>query len=386
MAASCALCGLFAGSADAAEIPLLGGGTRNDPGVAARVHEPAPAYRGVRPEAAASANATLSVLRRLRDKGAISRAKYDAYRDEYNASRSFARGLSGARAADMGGVLRNLDQIAARGALNRTRLDPLFLILRRNREWWSSGPLLASGTRVSFEDSELIFQYFPGEGLQLHPLANFGKLNAFATDAQHGRMTALMEELLPLAATRAGGLAWEYYFDFGGGAPPWVSSLAQGTGLQALARAAHKTRVKKQVMPRLLRGLGVFRKRTPTGVLVPVAGPGDHYAQYSFAPGLRIINGFVQSVNGLFDFARISKDATAQRLYRAGERRARLRRAHHGHRPGRQHGELLRPHPGSQIDSPRWPPAPSSTRGKAASGRPPSPPPPAGRSPRADGA
>ena len=324
MAATLVLCGLFVAPAGAAEIPLLGGGTRQDPGVAARGTEPAPAHRRVRPEATASANVTLTVLKRLRDRGAISNRKYVEYRDEYNRCRAFLRNLSGARALDMGGVLRNVDQIAARDALNRTRLDPLWLMLRRNREWWSSGPLLASGTRVSFKGSELVFQYFPGEGLQLHPLANFGKLNALAADKlERDRMAALMNELLPLAATRAGGLAWEYYFDFGGGAPPWVSSLAQGTGLQALARAATKAGVAAEVLPRLRRGLAVFRKRTPAGVLVPVAGPGDHYAQYSFAPGLRILNGFIQSLNGLYDFARLAADEGARRLFEAGNARAR---------------------------------------------------------------
>ena len=37
---------------------------------------------------------------------------------------------------------------------------------------------------------------------------------------------------------RGDGVAWEYYFTFDGGRPPWISSLSQGTGLQALARAA----------------------------------------------------------------------------------------------------------------------------------------------------
>jgi D-glucuronyl C5-epimerase-like protein len=304
---------------------VLGAGKRFDPGVAARVTDTAPPHSAVRPRAyrARRGGSTLSVLTRLRKSGAISREKYDAYRDEYKRCRAFAATLSGARALDMRGVLRNVDQIAAGGGLNRTRLDPLWLILQRNREWWSSGPLLASGTRVSFKGSELIFQYFPGEGLQLHPLANFGKLNALAgLKLQRDRMTKLMNELLPLAATRAGGLAWEYYFDFGGGAPPWVSSLSQGTALQSLARAATKAGVAAEVLPRLRRGLAVFKKRTPAGVRVPVAGPGDHYAQYSFAPGLRILNGFIQSLNGLYDFARLAADETARRLFEAGDARA----------------------------------------------------------------
>ncbi len=33
-------------------------------------------------------------------------------------------------------------------------------------------------------------------------------------------------------------IAWEYMFHFGGGAPPWISGMAEATAIQALARAA----------------------------------------------------------------------------------------------------------------------------------------------------
>ena len=40
-----------------------------------------------------------------------------------------------------------------------------------------------AGQRVKFDGSELIWQYVPGQGLQFHPLANFGVLNAYAKSA-----------------------------------------------------------------------------------------------------------------------------------------------------------------------------------------------------------
>ena len=48
-----------------------------------------------------------------------------------------------------------------------------------------------------------------------------------------------------------------------------------------------------------------------------------HYAQYSFEPQLRILNGFIQSLVGLFDYAKLSADPRGQALFAAGERRAR---------------------------------------------------------------
>lgn len=319
---------VYAGSAAAAEVPVLSpGGTvspRSEPGVAARDTTVAPRAQIVprRTATTAAARTALTELARLRDAGAIDPVQFAEHRATYRRARALSRKLSGRRRIELRGVLRNTNQMAARGSFTPTRLGPLFLTLERNRQWWASGGLLASGARVSFAGTELVFQYVPGEGLQIHPLANFGKLNAlWRSRADYDRMVDLLDELLPLAVERAGGVAWEYYYDFGGGAPPWVSGLAQGTGLQSMARAARKAGTGDLVYPVLQRGLAVFRQRTPSGVRVP-AGAGDHYAQYSFAPGLRILNGFVQSLVGLYDFYEITGDPEAQRLFAAGEARA----------------------------------------------------------------
>ena len=50
-----------------------------------------------------------------------------------------------------------------------------------------------------------------------------------------------------------------------------------------------------------------------------VATPlGAHYLQYSFAPRLRILNGFVQALNGLADFVKLGGDADGRALLAAG--------------------------------------------------------------------
>ena len=53
------------------------------------------------------------------------------------------------------------------------------------------------------------------------------------------------------------------------------------------------------------------------------AGNGAHYLQYSGLPRLFIINGFVQSLVGLYDFAALTGDATARSLFDAGDLAAR---------------------------------------------------------------
>jgi D-glucuronyl C5-epimerase C-terminus len=263
-------------------------------------------------------------LSKLVASGAIDQATYDADRAIYFDVKRRIKQLTGARKAQLAGALATVEGIAARGQLRASRLYPLFLTLQRNAEWWSAQPLLANGQRVTFSGSELVWQYVPGQGIQLHPLANFGKLNAYAKGSKrnNARNTVLLDELMSIAVPRGGGLAWEYYFTFDGGSPPWVSGLAQGTGLQAIARSAVKLGRMPELLPKIQAGLTLFEQAPPTGVRVE-GGGGVHYAQYSFWPSLRILNGFVQSLVGLYDVAQITGDPRAAQLFADGDRTAR---------------------------------------------------------------
>ena len=263
-------------------------------------------------------------LKRLRRSGQIPAEDYASRRAVYQAIRRRAARLPrGTRRNEMQAVVATLDAIAARGQLTASRLIPLWLTLERNLEWWRDGSLLRSGQRIEFEGSELVWQYYPGQGVQLQMLGNFGKLNGlWGNRRQDDRLAVMLDELIPLAAERAGGVAWEYYFTFGGGSPPWASGLAQGTAVQALARAATRLDREADVLPLAQRALALFEAPTPAGVRVPEAG-GNHYAIYSFAPTLRVLNGFIQSLIGLYDYARISGDPRGLTLYESGESEAR---------------------------------------------------------------
>ena len=210
-------------------------------------------------------------LKRLSAEGALTPEDAAAHRALYDDARAKVKRLTGARKAELGGVVKDLEGMAERGSFKQvSRIPALFLTLRRNVEYWSTQPLLRSGARLSFPGSELVFQYYLGHGLQIQWLGTFGKLNGYWSGGKRydARAGALLDEALPLATERAGGLAWEYLFPFDGQAPPWVSSLAQGTGLQAMARSATRLQRQAEVFPVALRGLGIFQTAPPAGVRV----------------------------------------------------------------------------------------------------------------------
>jgi hypothetical protein len=255
--------------------------------------------------------------------GAIDQLHHDAWAESYDNAKATLKRLHGARRRQLDAVIANTRAIAKTGLLTPTRAPLVFLTLQRNRAWWSEGPLLRYGQRVMFAGSQLVWQYYPGQGIQVQWLGTFGRANGlFQQTGRDDELSALLDEALGLATARAGGIAWESLFRFDHGAPPWVSGLSQGTALQALSRAA--TRLgEPRYFEAARAGLGIFRTPPPEGVRVdtPV---GAHYLQYSFDPGLRILNGFVQALNGLFDFATFANDADARALFAAGEAEARV--------------------------------------------------------------
>jgi D-glucuronyl C5-epimerase C-terminus len=276
------------------------------------------------PAAQAKARRTVtSELQRLYASGAVAQADYAVDRAIYSDARARVKKLSGARRLELDGVLRDLDDMAARGQLSASRAPALFLTLQRNVEYWTTRPLIANGTRVSFPDEELVWQLYAGHGLQIQWLGTFGSLNALGKSKRNNAKTdELLSEALSLASARAGGLAWEYLFPFDGQRPPWVSSLAQGTGLQAMSRAAVRLGRQATVFPILHEGLTVFETPPPAGVRIP-DGAGAHYLQYSGLPDLKILNGFIQSLVGLYDYAQFTGDTDGAALFQAGDLAAR---------------------------------------------------------------
>jgi hypothetical protein len=327
---------------------LCGCGAAGDPGP-----QPTPEPEVVQPErlgelkastwaAAAAAEARRrAAIRRARASSTVSGALRYALLTEritpadharlvrdYAAARLAAQRLEGLRATELGSVLATTDSLAVQHLLTPNRLKPVFLVLRRNTDFWSRAAVPAAGERTSLGPA--VFQYYPGRGLQLQPLASWGRVNWLARTCLENRALARrraacpvgelrrsVDGLLDLGARRGDFLAWEHYFSWGGGTPPWISGMTQATAVSALARAA--VALDEPRWRRAARNaLGAFRAPPPLGV-----DAGDHFLMYSFAPDLRIFNGELQAVSGIGEVAALLPDRRTLALFRRGERGAR---------------------------------------------------------------
>jgi hypothetical protein len=280
------------------------------------------------PGASAARRVTVTAaLQRLQHSGTITETAYRQYQGAFSAAKMSLRKLSGTRAAELGAVVANVEAMATKGLLTASRLPVVFLTLERNRQWWTTERLLGGNQRVSFTGSKLVWEYYAGQGVEIQWLATFGKANGYFFTHETTALKELLNEAIPLATQRAGGIAWEYLFQFDGGAPPWTSGLSQGTALQVLARAWSRTH-EPQYLTAAQQALGIFKAGPSAGVRVATPA-GAHYLEYTYAPSERILNGFVQSLVGLYEYAKLTGDPAGQQLFEAGDAEARAEVPHY---------------------------------------------------------
>ncbi len=278
------------------------------------------------PSAAGAKSLVAQRLDSLRTSGSITQKVHDAALADYIEARVVRKRLSGAPRKALGYTISVAERLARDNRLTGERVDPVFLIIKRNAYWFGKGyGPAAYGARRRFGSSRIYFQYFPGAGWQIHPLANFAKLNAVWTDKSAKARTALgkyARELIGIGVTRENFLTWEYYFNWDGGRPPWISSISQGTAVQALARSGNSLN-DPELTAVAKRALGAFETKAPVGLRVTVEG-GSHYLIYPFKKRYRVLNAFIQSLIGLNDYYEHSGDKKGLELRNDGLKAAKI--------------------------------------------------------------
>jgi len=118
-------------------------------------------------------------------------------------------------------------------------------------------------------------------------------------------VVALATALIARAVPRSGGVAWEYYFPYGGGRAPWVSGMAQAVAAQAFSRAASLV---TDASTTLSHNADLAFATVPRLTTKVAAGPWIRL--YSFS-SMAVLNAQLQSVLSLETYATASDDAAA---------------------------------------------------------------------------
>ena len=192
------------------------------------------------------------------------------------------------------------------GSYVSPRAAALFGTLRFNLDYLESHAL--PRTRVDVPDAAgVVYRWFGMQGFQLHPLADFGALNAAVTSGDPVATQALADALVARGVPRGATLRWEYYFPFGGGRPPWLSGMAQAVAAQALARAGQLLNE-----PALLQDARRAYAAVAPGLLLQLAA-GPWIRLYAFDREI-VFNAQLQAVLSLYDYADATDDPGALNL------------------------------------------------------------------------
>jgi hypothetical protein len=215
------------------------------------------------------------------------------------------------RRDELGSQIVMLATLASRGDLTPARMRPLFRQLDANRVWFAASGPPKPVARISVPGDPLVYAYYPGHGLQFQPLFNWTKVNSYWFAKDYAGMQRMVDGLAKLAVPQPHGwVSWEYGFDYPGSRAPWLSGMAQGVAIQALARAWQATGdpADLALAQRALPGLDL---PLADGGLLGRSRAGRWWPLYASNPSLRVLNGDMQTVISLYDYAAITGDSQA---------------------------------------------------------------------------
>jgi hypothetical protein len=267
----------------------------------------------IAPSAAADTPQAAAIRQGLADAVEAGRiSPSDAARDRLILARALSvlPRLASAQSTNLGAVIAEVAAQAPR--YTAPRALTLFSMLDENTSYLGTHAVPGARVDVLAPDG-VVYRFFPGRGLQFHPLAVFGALNAHLAAGRLDDARTLAESLLARAVPAGGGLTWEYLFPFAGGRPPWTSGMAQAVAAQALARAG------RALGDPALTDAARKAYRAISGRLVRRLPAGPWIRLYAFNDDV-VLNAQLQTALSLDEYAGIAGDGDAGALAASLER------------------------------------------------------------------
>lgn len=112
---------------------------------------------------------------------------------------------------------------------------------------------------------------------------------------------------------------WEFNFNWHYGLkPPWISAMAQGMGISVFLRA-HQLTKEDRFLGAAKKALKPFEQNVEEGGVQSLVGDGTiFFEEYPSRPATHVLNGFIFSLWGLYDYTIYTKDHDTIRLFEKG--------------------------------------------------------------------
>lgn len=211
---------------------------------------------------------------------------------------------------------------------SKTRVSIMKQAIDRTARYFMAGNTTSDKIEIlnNYGGGNLAYVYYPNYGVHFNPVttANIG-LDQYHK-GNYKMVVRTTDELIAQAIEKqhpkAGSYyVWEYYFDLEFGeqkfAAPWHSGMAQGLALNLIGKSYSITHDKKYLKAGEL-VLNSFNIPWDEGGVTDYDKHGNWYLEVAATDKIKILNGFLLTLEGLHDYYKRTGDDRALGLFYAG--------------------------------------------------------------------
>ena len=206
-------------------------------------------------------------------------------------------------------------------SVNPSELGEYYMLFAQKADY--RGPFDASGIPQLDYHGHIGLQYNP-IAIAQYGLGNYNLWRQTADPARHAKFLLTADWLCSHLELNSHGLAvWNHHFDWEYRdtlKSPWYSGLAQGQGISLLVRA-YKESGDPRYLDAARRAFASFQHPIDKGGVAFTDESGDlWFEEYIVSPPTHILNGFIWSLWGVYDYFLATGDSAAQELFSRGVR------------------------------------------------------------------
>ncbi|MBC7645145.1 MAG: hypothetical protein H7123_08460, partial [Thermoleophilia bacterium] len=247
----------------------------------------------------------------------ISSSDRRAWLNDWASSARAQRKLGGSKGAQVAGARGIVTNLARRHQLWPDRLALVMAGVHATTDVMLHRGYPAREARIKLTGDAATYGFYPGYGVQLQPLFTFAEGNQLANAGNLVGATAIADRMLDFDTSKPHYRAWEYAFPWQGTELPWISGMTQATAMQFYSHMWNLTAKDDYLVTAKAAMPGFLRTASQKGVKT-YDGSGRWFLLYPFNPDQRILNGHLQALIGLSDYAEWSGDTRATSLVQDG--------------------------------------------------------------------
>jgi len=221
-----------------------------------------------------------------------------------------------------------VDSIDRSNPAAETRVKMIMQDIEKTITYFAAGNTASDKMAIlkDYDGGNLAYVYYPNYGVHFNPVTTANMGIEHYGKGNHEKVVKITDELIAHAIEReypdvGSYYIWENYFDLEFGAQkfeaPWTSGMAQGLILDLIGKSYEITKDKKY----LLAGekvLNSFRVPWSEGGVTDYDEHGNWYLEVAATNKLRILNGFLFTLDSLHNYYKQTGNTKAQKLFYVG--------------------------------------------------------------------